>query len=317
MIGVTRSAGTATAVVAAVGAAALWGTTGTAQALGPEGTQPISVGALRIVVGAVALALLAVAVRPGAPAPLAAQRVRVPQPVVLLLGGLCVAAYQVCFFEGVARAGVAVGTVVALGTAPLATGLLGLLLAERPSRRWGLATAGAVTGVVLLVTGSAGTGGPIDALGILAAVGAGLSYAGYTVAARTLLLRGVRGLVVMAGLFVAGAILLLPALLSADLAWLRSPAGWAMVLWLGIGATGVSYVLFQHGLARLSASTVATLSLAEPVTATLLGVLVLRESLSLLTGVGIAVVLLSLLLVAAPARRRGRRVGTVSARPRP
>lgn len=316
MIGVTRSAGTATAVVAAVGAAALWGTTGTAQALGPEGTQPISVGALRIVVGAMALALLAVVIRPGAPAPLAAPRVRVPQPVVLLLGGLCVAAYQVCFFEGVARAGVAVGTVVALGTAPLATGLLGLLLAERPSRRWGLATAGAVTGVVLLVSGSAGTGGRIDALGILAAVGAGLSYAGYTVAARTLLLRGVRGLVVMAGLFVAGAILLLPALVSADLAWLRSPTGWAMVLWLGIGATGVSYVLFQHGLSRLSASTVATLSLAEPVTATLLGVLVLRESLSLLTGLGIAVVLLSLLLVAAPARRLGRRVGTVSARPR-
>lgn len=317
MADVTRGAGIATAAVAAVGAAALWGTTGTAQALGPEGTQPVTVGALRILLGAMALTLLAVTVRPGStPAPASAQRVRVPQPVVVLLGGLCVAAYQVCFFEGVARAGVAVGTVVALGTAPLATGLLGLLLAERPRRRWAVATAGAVTGVVLLVSGSAGTGGRIDALGILAAIGAGLSYAGYTVAARTLLLRGVRGLVVMAGLFVTGAILLLPALFSADLAWLRSPAGWAMVLWLGIGATGVSYVLFQHGLARLSASTVATLSLAEPVTATLLGVLVLRESLSLLTGVGIAVVLLSLLLVAAPARRRGR-VDRASARARP
>ncbi|WP_159298255.1 EamA family transporter, partial [Raoultella terrigena] len=147
----------------------------------PEDTQPVSVGALRIVLGAMALTLLAVAVRPGSsPTPLTAQRVRVPQPVVVLLGGLCVAAYQVCFFEGVARAGVAVGTVVALGTAPLATGLLGLLLAERPSRRWALAMAGAVTGVVLLVSGSAGTGARIDALGIVAAVGAGLSYAGYT-----------------------------------------------------------------------------------------------------------------------------------------
>lgn len=310
----TRSAGTATAVMAAVGAAALWGTTGTAQALGPEGTQPISVGALRIVVGALALTLLAVAVRPGRTSTLPTPRpARLPQPIVVVVGGLCVTAYQVCFFEGVARAGVAVGTVVALGTAPLATGLLGLLLAERPSRRWVLATAGAVTGVALLVGGSAGTGGRIDVLGIAAAIGAGLSYAGYTIAARTLLLRGVRGLVVMATLFVAGAVLLLPALVSADLAWLLSPAGWAMVLWLGLGATGVSYVLFQHGLARLSASTVATLSLAEPVTATLLGVLVLRESLSALTSVGIAVVLLSLLLVAAPARRR-RRAGPASAR---
>lgn len=302
----TRTAGAATAAGAAVGAAALWGTTGTAQALGPAGTQPISVGALRILVGAMVLISLAVAGwhRSSSPLP-TVHRARVPQPVVVLLGGLCVATYQVCFFEGVARAGVAVGTVVALGTAPLATGLLGLLLAERPSSRWTVATAGAVTGVVLLVAGSAGTGGWIDALGIAAAVGAGLSYAGYTVAARTLLLRGVRGLVVMAGLFITGAVLLLPALVSADLTWLRSPAGWAMVLWLGVVATGVSYVLFQHGLARLSASTVATLSLAEPVTATLLGVLVLRESLSVLTSVGIAVVLLSLLLVAAPVRRRG------------
>lgn len=308
----TRTAGTATAVCAAVGAAALWGTTGTAQALGPEDTQPVSVGALRIVVGALALTMLAVATRPRSGPRFTVQTSRVPQPVVVLLGGLCVMAYQVCFFEGVARAGVAAGTVVALGTAPLATGLLGLLLAERPSPQWALATAGAVTGVVLLVAGSAGAGGGVDALGIAAAVGAGLSYAGYTVAARALLLRGVRGLVVVAGLFVAGAVLLLPALFSADLTWLRSPAGWVMVLWLGIGATGLSYVLFQHGLVRLSASTVATLSLAEPVTATLLGVLVLRESLSGLTSVGIGVVLLSLLLVAAPARRRGRRTDTAS-----
>ncbi|WP_338748892.1 DMT family transporter [Janibacter alittae] len=309
----TRSTGTTTAVVAAIGAAALWGTTGTAQALGPEGTQPVVVGTLRIVAGALALALLAVAIRPrsGRAHP-TVRAARVPQPVVVLLGGLCVAAYQVCFFEGVARAGVAVGTVVALGTAPLATGLLGLLLSERPRPRWAVATTGAVTGVVLLVAGSAGGAERVDALGIAAAVGAGVSYAGYTVAARTLLLRGVRGLAVVAGLFVTGAVLLLPALFSADLTWLRAPAGWAVVLWLGIGATGVSYVLFQHGLARLSASTVATLSLAEPVTATLLGVLVLRETLSALSAAGIAVALLSLLLVAAPAHRRGRRLGSRS-----
>lgn len=69
----------------------------------------------------------------------------------MALGGLAVAAYQACFFFGVARTGVAVGTVVALGIAPLATGLLGLLLGERPDRRWTLATVGAVAGVVLLL----------------------------------------------------------------------------------------------------------------------------------------------------------------------
>lgn len=77
-----------------------------------------------------------------------------------------------------------------------------------------------------------------------------------------------------------------------------------MVAWLGLIATGLSYVLFQHGLARLPAGTVATLSLAEPVTATVLGVLVLREQLSGLTAVGIAVVVLSLSVVAVRRRQR-------------
>lgn len=292
------------AALAAVGAAALWGSTGTAQALGPEEADPVSVGAARIAVGALLLLALSRASRGGAEAARPTISRQAPVALVLLLGGLCVAAYQGCFFVGVARAGVAVGTVVALGVAPLLTGLLGLVLGERPDRRWAVATVAAVVGMTLLVAGTGGAGASIDALGIAAAVGAGGSYAGYTIAARTLLLRGLPGLGVMAGLFGVGAVLLLPALVVADLGWLATGRGLAMVAWLGVVATGLSYVLFQHGLARLSAGTVATLSLAEPVTATLLGVLVLRERLSVLTAVGIAVVVLGLLVVALPRRRR-------------
>jgi DME family drug/metabolite transporter len=214
-----------------------------------------------------------------------------------------VAAYQACFFVGVDRAGVAIGTVVALGVAPLATGLLGLLLGERVTRRWALATAAAVTGVVLLVAGADGAGQEVDVLGVAAALGAGLSYAGYTVAARTLLLRGARGVLVMAGFFGIGALLLAPTLVGTDLSWLWTARGGLMVLWLGVVATGVSYVLFQRALSGLPSGTVATLSLAEPVTATLLGLLVLREEMSTLTAVGIGVVVLGLALTALPGRR--------------
>lgn len=302
MATVTRRDGTLAAALAAVGAAALWGTTGTAQALGPDGTDPVDVGALRILLGAAVLAVLAV---PGLRDTGARARLpgRLPAGVVLLLGGACVASYQACFFVGVDRAGVAVGTVVALGIAPLATGLLGLMLHERVTRRWALATASAVVGVVLLVTGAGGTGQGIDLLGLAASAGAGISYAGYTVAARTLLLRGARGILVMAGFFGVGALLLAPVLVGADLSWLATARGGLMVAWLGVTATGVSYLLFQRALARLPSSTVATFSLAEPVTATLLGLLVLREDLSALTAAGIVVVVLGLALMAMPARR--------------
>ena len=297
------------AALAAVAAASLWGTTGTAQALGPDAADPTQVGALRILVGAVTLALLA--------GPTLWRHTRVPDadpllpgslpPAVLILaGGIAVAAYQVCFFVGVDRSGVAVGTVVALGVAPLATGLLGRALGERVTPRWAVSTLGAVVGVVLLVIGqTAGAGVSADLLGLLAAVGAGVSYAGYTIAARALLLRGESGVRVMALLFTVGALALTPLLVGTDLGWLWTADGLAMVLWLGLVATGLSYVLFQRGLSGLPAGSVATLSLAEPVTATALGVAVLGERPGPLTGVGMLVVVLSLLVVAAGGRRRG------------
>jgi DME family drug/metabolite transporter len=49
-----------------------------------------------------------------------------------VLTALCTAIYQVCFFAGVERAGVAVGTLIAIGSGPVLTGLLARwLLAER------------------------------------------------------------------------------------------------------------------------------------------------------------------------------------------
>lgn len=303
------------AALAALAAASLWGTTGTAQALGPDASDPVQVGALRILVGALALAVLAgttVWRRPRVPRTASGVPGSLPRAVVIVVGGLAVAAYQVCFFVGVERSGVAVGTVVALGVAPLATGLLGLALGERVMVRWAVSTLGAVAGVLLLVVGqTAGSGASTDAFGLLAAVGAGVSYAAYTIAARALILRGESGIGVMALLFLVGALALVPVLVGADLAWVWTARGLAMVLWLGLVATGLSYVLFQRGLTGLPAGSVATLSLAEPVTATALGVAVLGERPGLLTGVGMLVVVLSLLLVAGggprPQRSRSAR----------
>ena len=297
------------AALAAIAAASLWGTTGTAQALGPQQSEPTSVGALRILVGALALVVLAVGTgrSAGARSRRSSQARRgggVSTPVLLAVGGLAVAAYQVCFFVGVARTGVAVGTVVALGIAPLATGVLGMLLGERLTTRWMAATAAALVGVALLVVGSsAASSDGVDLLGVAAAAGAGVSYAAYTVAARSLLLGGRRGVPAMAAFFGIGALLLLPLLLVADLGWVATPEGLAMVLWLGLVATGLSYVLFQRGVAGLPASSVATMSLAEPVTATVLGVVVLGERLSALSVVGLVVVVLGLLLITVGRRR--------------
>ncbi len=110
-------------------AAVLWGTTGTALALAPAGTDPVSVGAVRIAVGGAAL--VAFAAWRGGILPLG--RWPLTATAAAAAG---VAAYQPFFFAGVSRTGVAVGTVVAIGSAPVMTGIVGFLFrGERPSPR--------------------------------------------------------------------------------------------------------------------------------------------------------------------------------------
>jgi drug/metabolite transporter, DME family len=263
-------------------AALCFGTTGTAQALGPDATDPVAVGAARILVGGTLLAVVAYALRRGPRRPW--QR----GPVVVAVAG--VAVYQLAFFAAVADTGVAVGTIVALGSAPTLTGLFEWLLERRrPDPRWTAATLLACAGVALLAL--SGGDANVSAPGIALAITAGGAYAAYTLAAKRLLAEGHAPEAVMAAAFGLGAMALLPALFLSGAGWLAQPEGLALALYLGIVPTALAYVLFARGLRGLSASETATLTLAEPLTAGALGAIVLAEPLTALSGAGAGLVL--------------------------
>lgn len=279
-------------------AALCFGTTGTAQALGPDGTSAVTVGAARIAIGALLLlAVQAVATRRREGQRLAvASGARWPLASVVV-GAVGVAGYQLCFFAAVKDTGVAVGTVVALGSAPALAGLGGWATDRVvPQRGWFVATALACVGVALLALG--GGGGDVSAVGVLLAVGAGASYAVFTLASKRLLDQGHQVEGVMATLFGGGAILLSPVLLLGDVGWLATPGGAAMALWLGAVPTAIAYILFASGLRHLQANEVATLTLAEPVTAAILGAVVLSERPGPAAIAGIVVVLSGLAVLA-------------------
>ena len=231
-------------------AAVLFGTTGTAQALGPD-IEPLAVGTARIVVGAALLAIVAArppAARRRRAGRLLARRSRAVPALargagrtrslggggrsarswggdrrLVLLAGLFVAAYQASFFAAVAETGVAVGTVVALGSAPAWTGLFGRVFAgERLGRRWFAATGLACAGVVLLTLGGS-AGGTVSVPGVALALASGAGYAGYAVAGKRLLDRGGTPEGVMAAVFGTGALVLLPALALVPTANLFTP----------------------------------------------------------------------------------------------
>ena len=274
----------ATARLQVLLAALCFATTGTAQALGPSGTDPIAVGAARILVGGTLLVLVALAGRAFT------GRRWAPGPVLAAVAA--VATYQLAFFAAVADTGVAVGTIVALGSAPALAGLFEWLLGRRPEPRWAIATGLACAGVALLAL--AGGEANVSPLGIGLAVVAGGSYAVYTLAAKRLLTAGHAPEGVMAVAFGLAAIVLLPALVLSGPGWLLHADGIALALFLGVIPTALAYVLFARGLKRLSASETATLTLAEPLTAGLLGAIVLAEPMTAMSAAGAGLVLAGL-----------------------
>jgi drug/metabolite transporter, DME family len=274
-------------------AAICFGTTGTAQAVGPGGS-PVAVGAARIVLGGLLLAPVARGLR-----------VRMPRIGAALIGmATAVAVYQLSFFAAVKLTGVAVGTVVAIGSGPAAAGALGLLVnGERLSARWAQATILAAIGVLLL----AGDGGAsVDLTGVALAVTSGVGYATYTVLSKRMLDAGEAPEGVMAAGFGGAAVLLLPALVVAGPGFLGTPGGLAMAAYLAAVPTALAYVLFSRGLRHMSSGETATLVLAEPLTAAVLGVVALGEHPSPTAGIGALLVLAGLLVLAAPGGRRLR-----------
>ncbi|HXH33083.1 MAG TPA: EamA family transporter [Plantibacter sp.] len=298
---------------AAILAAVCFGTTGTAHALLPIEVGSVAFGAARIVFGGATLAIIWAIVQRRRVARLAAPPATVPGAVplgrwslaaIVTLGTVGVTAYQPCFFIGTERNGVAVGTLVALGSAPAITGLLEWAVRRRrPSGRWFLATLIAATGVAVLSGLAGGALGTVSVDGLLASIGAGASYAVYTLCSKALIEHGWSPLATMAVLFGAAAVASLPILLATETAWIATVPGALAVAWLALVNTAAGYLLFGHALGGLPASRVATLTLFEPLTATLLGILLLGESFGQATVVGAALLIVGLAILVIPARR--------------
>jgi DME family drug/metabolite transporter len=213
------------------------------------------------------------------------------------------AAYQPLFFGAVATTGVSAGTIVAIGSAPVIAGALSWVVrGERPSVRWAVATGLAVVGTALLVVGKAGYGATID--GVALALGAGAAYAVYVIASKDLLELHEPDAVV-AVVFGLSALTLLPILFFVNLDWAVTIEGTTVVLYLGAVATALAYVLFIRGLTFLPVGPTVTLSLAEPLTAAALGVIVLGERLGFVAITGALLLVAGLVIVGLQPSRAG------------
>jgi DME family drug/metabolite transporter len=268
-------------------AAICFATTGTSRALGPDSATSLGVAAIRFIVGALALFVItAFARRP------LITTVSLPL-YIWIIAGFGQAMYGATFFAAVHETGVAVGTVVALGSAPILTGVLSaLLFRSLPSRKWMLATAIAIAGMSLIVT--SGKDRNISAIGIVYALGAGLGYALFALASKRIVESGVASDKAMARVFGIAAVMLFPTLLFVNTDWIFTTGGVSLGLWLGVVTVALAYWAYASGLRNLEPRETTMITLAEPVVATILGAAVLDERPAALTWFGIIMVIAAL-----------------------
>jgi DME family drug/metabolite transporter len=279
--------------LAIITAASLWGTNGVAQTFAPSGTGPMALGFVRLALIGLFLGLLC---RREGSLPKAKQLFSLP----VLLGAGGIALFQVGFFASAPRIGVALATVISIGGAPFFTGILARICFSEPfSKKWLQATFIGSTGLIL-ICGSSGFGS-LDTTGVILATLASLGYSVFLVCSH-FMGKVLSSKATPAVFFSVAAILLLPVTVTENFSWILSARGALVAVYLGGISGAVGYVLFFRGLKKTPANQAPILGLAEPLTATLLGFVLLGERLSLAEMIGAALILVSLVSLVLPER---------------
>lgn len=294
----------ASGVLAVLVTSLLWGTTGTAATFASD-AGPLAIGAAALGIAGLLHGLIAL------PALRGHRELLLDSRGMLLAGTVAVAIYPLAFYSSMHLAGVAIGSVASLASAPLASGALERVLEARPLSRWWLLAVGlGVVGSTLLCTSGMGVrenSGWATAAGIALGLVAGASYATYSWVLHRLMARSLPRQVALGSVFGAGGLMLMPVLAMTGAPLLETREAFLVAAYMALVPMFLGYLLFGYGLTHIPASTATTITLTEPAVATVLAVFIVGERLTATgwAGLGIIAVVLVLLTVAPTNRRRG------------
>lgn len=297
-----RLLGIAGVVVAAV----LWGTTGVSATFAPA-VSAVAIGAAAMGIGGLLQASIATrAIARNAKALCA-------QWPWLLVGALAVAIYPLAFYGSMRLAGVTIGTVVSIGSAPLLSALIEMAMdGVRATAQWLIGAALGIAGMVLLCGAESSAhsanaaAAPSLLWGVALGLLAGLTYAIYSWAARRLMQRRIPARATMGSVFGLGALMLMPVLMATGAPLLASWSNAAVGIYMAVVPMFVGYLCFGYGLARIQASMATTITLLEPVVAAALAAVVVGERLPPMGWLGVALIVLCLVCISWPIRRATR-----------
>lgn len=219
--------------------------------------------------------------------------------------GTAMAIYQICYFHAVAELGVALTTLATICSAPVLITLLSVaVLREKVT---------ALT-LIALIVGLAGTALLLDAptdrptasqiSGIGWAAGSALAYSVFVLCSRVLARHDPSQIIVVG--FGVGALILLPFALVAGIPPASASSVWALLFYVGLVPTAIAYMLYFRGMRETSAIPAGVIGLLEPLTATLLALVLFGEQLRPIGILGVGLLGFSMLVLLMP-RREGVR----------
>lgn len=222
-------------------------------------------------------------------------------------GILSLTFFSCCYFTTIVNCGAAVA-VVLLYTSPVFVMLMSaLFFKEKLTARKLLCLCLTLCGCTL-VAGLIGTSSPLLMKALLIGLGAGFGYALYsifgtfatgkysslTITFYTLLLAGI-ALVIITG----------PSACIESV----NVESFPYILGLAIVNTVIPYIAYTYGLSKMEAGKAAVLVTVEPLVGCLLGILLFKESVTVLKIIGIVLIFVSIILLSLPAKtkRKGSR----------
>lgn len=218
----------------------------------------------------------------------------------LVLAALNFAIFWACLFVAAYRLPGGVAATVGAIQPLIVIGLSSVLLATPIRPLAVFAGLAGITGVALLVLTPHAK---LDSVGVLAGLGGALSMACGTVMTRRWV-APVSPLTLTAWQLTAGGLLLVPFALAFEPAMgMPSAINLAGFVYLGVIGAALTYMLWFRGLTRIDPSAASALGFLSPVTAVLLGWLLLGQALDLQQIIGVAVVLVSVWLSQRAQRR--------------
>lgn len=286
----------------AVMAGFCWGTFGIARALGPANATSISATGVRLTIAAVGLIIWAWssgAFRQAGPAK------NWPFPS-MILSGIGLGGFTYLYLESMYRAGVSIGAPVSCASIPIFSMILEMVIyKKKPS---GAQFFGMVVAIVGMTLATYAPDEQIEAgrrfSGVMFALASGLVFAAYSLSIQANTARFPR-LMVQSCVFSAGAVLMLTwAILATDMSWVPTPKGLASAAWLGLISGVLGYWLYIRSMAHIPISIATTLSMVEPLTGTILGIIILKESTDPLKMIGLFILFIGIFLVGRASTKR-------------